>query len=100
MKAPPKSRRSNREIKEHVHRSDDAHAFLPDPDDTGAHSNDSLAENLAEVYLQSATSGEEMAEDVMNELVPEELGGPFLEDGPPEEILPAPGPKPRAPRPR
>ena len=94
MRAQPKSRRSNREIKEHVHRSDDANAFLPDPDEGTAHSDDSLAENLAEVYLQSATSGEEMAEDVMNELVPEELGGPFVEDGPPAE-LPALGPEPR-----
>jgi hypothetical protein len=60
---------------------DDANAFFPDPEGGEAHAaEDTLAENLAEAYLESATSGEERAEDVLNELVAEELGGPFLED--------------------
>jgi hypothetical protein len=74
------SPRSNRQVREHLHRKDDANAFIPDPDGGEAHSDDTLAENLAETYLQTATSGEEAAEDVMNELVAEELGGPFVEE--------------------
>jgi hypothetical protein len=74
------SPRVEREVREHVHRKDDGNAFIVDPEGGEAHSSDSLAENLAEAYLQTATSGEEAVEDVMNEVVPEELGGPFVEE--------------------
>lgn len=40
---------------------------------------DDLAEMLAEQYLVTAVSGEESHEEAFNEVVPEELGGPFLE---------------------
>lgn len=57
-------------------RSDSADAFFPE---SSAHTDDTLAENLAEEYLESATSGEERGEEAMNELVAEEIGGPFIE---------------------
>ncbi|MCA9592286.1 MAG: hypothetical protein KC776_03220 [Myxococcales bacterium] len=67
------------------HRKDGGHAFIRDPEGGAAHSRDALAEGLAETFLESATSGEEQAEEVMNELVSEELGGPFLEEAIPLE---------------
>jgi hypothetical protein len=59
-------------------RTDDADAFLPDPDGGPAHAADDLAEELAEEFLLSATSGEYVGEEVLNEEVPEESGGPFV----------------------
>lgn len=52
----------------------DANAFIH----SARHSNDDLAEALGEQFLSSATSGEEAAEDAMNEQVTEEAGGPFV----------------------
>ena len=54
--------------------ADDNRAFL------GGHqrAHDSLAENLAEEFVQSATSGEESGEDDMNAVTTEEAGGPFI----------------------
>lgn len=60
-------------------RSDDANAFLPDPDGGPAHTNDDLAESLAEGYIASATSGEDMNDEALDQIVPEEIGGPFVE---------------------
>jgi hypothetical protein len=61
-------------------RRDDGTAFLPDPQQGArARSNDDLAEVLGEEYIASATAGEDVNEDVRDEIVPEELGGPFLE---------------------
>ena len=48
---------------------------------------DTLAENLAEAYLVSATSGEERAEELMNDYVAEDAGGPFLEEALVDEPL-------------
>ena len=62
------------------HRSDDGEAFLHDPMGGPARTRDDLAETLAEEFLQSATSAEEAGEEVRDELVDEELGGPFLLD--------------------
>jgi hypothetical protein len=62
------------------HRQDDANAFLPDPEDGGpSHVDDDLAETLAEEFIVAATSAEEPGEDVRDEVLTEELGGPFLE---------------------
>ena len=66
-------------------RRDDGKAFMPDLEPGHAHTTDSLAENLAEAFLESATSGEERGEDLMNEFVPEDIGGPFLEERAPED---------------
>src|SRR6478752_7862258 len=67
------------------HRSDDANAFMPDPEDGPARIHDDLAENLAEDYLQAATQGMEVEED-HDQIVPEELGGPFIETSAAEEF--------------
>ena len=66
-------------------RPDDGNAFLPDPADGGpTRVSDDLAEVLAEEFVQAATSAEEQSEDVRDEFVPEEIGGPFLEERIPE----------------
>jgi len=59
-------------------RDDHADAFLPDPDGGPARSSDDLAEELAEAFLKSATSGDYVGEDDLNREVPEESGGPFV----------------------
>ena len=64
----------------HPRRPDPGHALVSDPDGIEPHVPDDLAETLADVYLRSATSGEEQAEEVLNGFVPEEAGGPFLEE--------------------
>ena len=50
-------------------------AFLAD----GAYAEDDLAEELGEEFVITATSGEQAAEDLRNQDVPEEVGGPFVE---------------------
>jgi hypothetical protein len=40
---------------------------------------DDLAEELGEEFVESATSGEQAAEDMRDKEVPEESGGPFVE---------------------
>jgi hypothetical protein len=69
-KAPSKPRPSPR--KKDI--EPDADAFIH----SRRHTKDDLAEALGEQFLASATSGEEMSEDAMNEEVPEEAGGPFV----------------------
>jgi hypothetical protein len=60
-------------------RPDGGDAFIPDPSTAGrARANDPLAEQLAEEYLQSATTGEEAAPDAFDQTVDEEEGGPFV----------------------
>ena len=73
----------------HVHRLDGATAFVPDPSEGYARAPDDLAEALAESYVSAATSGEQHADQALDDFVDEELGGPFLEqdgevDLPPE----------------
>jgi hypothetical protein len=63
----------------HPGRGDDGEAFLPDPAGGPARSRDDLAQEVAEGFLASATSGEETGEDMANVEVPEEEGGPFIE---------------------
>jgi len=63
----------------HPKRSDDGNAFLPDPGEGRAWVDDDLAESLAEEFIVAVTSAEEPGEDVRDEVVPEEIGGPFLE---------------------
>jgi hypothetical protein len=60
-------------------RVDDANAFFPDPSGGPAHAPDELAEELAEEFVSSATSGEEAGEDGLEQVVPEENGGPFIQ---------------------
>jgi hypothetical protein len=67
-------------------RTDDANAFIPDPDGGPARFRDDLAETLAEEYLESATRGNEVYEDALDQVVPEEIGGPFVETSAAEEF--------------
>jgi hypothetical protein len=56
----------------------DGDAFIRESDQvSGAH--DDLAEYLAEGFLLSAVSGESSEEDTRDQVVEEELGGPFIE---------------------
>jgi hypothetical protein len=45
----------------------------------GSHSDDDLAEELAEEAVGTMTSGEYEAEDMLDQVVEEEKGGPFVE---------------------
>lgn len=62
-------------------RHDDANAFIPE-DGSSIDSRDDLAEMLAEGFLAQATSGESIDLDVRDELLEEELGGPFVQTAP------------------
>lgn len=73
---------------EHVRRADTADAFMPDPEDGPAVINDDLAENLAEEFLQAATSGEDVGDEASDGMVAEEIGGPFVETTAAEEFAP------------
>jgi hypothetical protein len=66
-------------------RTDDGNAFMPDPGDGPARIRDDLAENLAEDYVLAATQGPEVEED-LDQIVPEEFGGPFVETTAAEEF--------------
>jgi hypothetical protein len=67
-------------------RSDSGDAFIPDPEDGRAHVDDDLAETLAEDFVRSATTGEDAEDDTMDQIVPEEIGGPFVETSASEEF--------------
>ncbi len=70
-------------------RSDDADAFLPDPfgrDTNHRRASDDLANVLGQSFVSAVTSGEEMAEDIRDELTTEELGGPFVVTGARDEF--------------
>jgi hypothetical protein len=70
-----------------VERSDSGDAFFPDPQGNGpARAPDDLAETLAEDYLASATTGGNVDDEVLNQVVPEEIGGPFVETSSSEEF--------------
>lgn len=47
---------------------------------------DDLAEELGEAVVEKATSGEDDGEDVLDQVVPEEQGGPFVETNASEEF--------------
>jgi hypothetical protein len=53
-----------------------------DPDDAfigrAGHTQDNLAEAMGETWVATATSGEDESEDVFNQSVPEDEGGPFV----------------------
>ena len=68
------------------HRTDDANAFLPDPEDGPARTSDDLAESLAENFVQAATTGESREDDALDARVAEEIGGPFVETDIDDEV--------------
>lgn len=67
-------------------RRDDGDAFIPDPHGGRAHTNDDLAEMAAEDFLASATSGEEQGQSHRDQVVAEELGGPFIQSTAADEL--------------
>ena len=69
-----------------VMRADSADAFIRHPDDGDVVVDDDLAESLAEEFLQAATSGENQSEETQDQVVPEEIGGPFIETSAEEEF--------------
>jgi hypothetical protein len=69
-----------------VMRADSADAFIRNPDDGGMSVDDDLAESLAEEFVHSATSGENQGEEAQDQIVPEEIGGPFVETSAEEEF--------------
>jgi hypothetical protein len=66
-------------------RKDDADAFITEADQV-AGTPDDLAQHLAEEFLRSAAGGEDSEEDSRDEVLAEEMGGPFIESGPEEEF--------------
>ncbi len=82
---PDKKTANNHRPSRHE-RKDDGNAFIRDPGSGPAHTRDQLAEELAEEFLSSATSGEGQAEDALNADVEEELGGPFVMTTPGTEL--------------
>jgi hypothetical protein len=76
-----------RDVKDSVRRrSDDADAFLPDPEGGPARANDDFAELIAEEFVAGATTGQFAGAESRNQVVPEELGGPFLQAEAEEEF--------------
>jgi hypothetical protein len=71
---------------ERVMRADSADAFIRNPDDGDVNVEDDLAESLAEEFVHSATSGENQADEALDQIVPEEIGGPFVETSAEEEF--------------
>jgi hypothetical protein len=59
-------------------RSDDADAFMPDPEGGPARAPDDLAEVLAEDFLEAATRGNDVLEDDLERESADEVGGPFV----------------------
>jgi hypothetical protein len=62
----------------HSGRSDSGDAFFPDPGGGPIRLSDDLAEELAEEFLASATTGQEQGEEGHEQFVEEEIGGPFV----------------------
>ena len=78
---------SNEAARRANERSDTADAFLPDPlSGAPSRTSDDLAEHLAEDFVRSATTGEDAEDESMDQLVPEEYGGPFVETSADEEF--------------
>jgi hypothetical protein len=86
-KKPPRRRTEPPPFEPHAHpRSDDGNAFMPDPEGGPARIEDDLAESLAEEFVSSATRGNDTMEESMDGVVPEEIGGPFVETSAAEEF--------------
>jgi hypothetical protein len=89
VKTPPETEveRPRRDVEvERVMRADSADAFIRNPDDGDITVDDDLAETLAEEFVHAATSGENQAEEALDQMVPEEIGGPFIETTAEEEF--------------
>ena len=67
-------------------RSYHADAFIPDPGEGPVVTDDDLAQTMGEELVQSATTGQDPDQDVLNATVPEEMGGPFVETSDYQEL--------------
>jgi hypothetical protein len=70
-----------------IARPDAGDAFFHDPGSGPARARDELAELVAEEYVASAVSGEEVMFRDRDETAPEEYGGPYTEEVIPPELL-------------
>jgi hypothetical protein len=59
-------------------RSDDADAFIRDPEGGPIEVDGSVDEEMVEEFMRTVTSGQESAEDVRNQRFAEDNGGPFV----------------------
>lgn len=77
---------------ERLARTDYADAFIPDPSDNNGAAvfRDDLAEALGEEFVIAATTGEEMVDQDLHDVVSEEIGGPFIETTGAEEFATEP----------
>lgn len=80
MASPKKQSSARARVSVHAHvRPDGGDAFFPEPKSGQVRAPDDLAEELAEEFLSSATSGEESGQERLEQIVPEENGGPFIQ---------------------
>lgn len=70
----------------HHPRSDDGNAFIPDPEGGPMKLDGDVDEELTEDFMLTVTSGNEAGEDVRNQHVPEDEGGPFIMSTSGEEL--------------
>ena len=68
-------------------RSDDGAAFLPDPEGGPIKTRDGVSDELLEDFMRTATTGEDYSQDLRNEEVPEDHGGPFITTRASEELV-------------
>jgi hypothetical protein len=66
-------------------RKDDGNAFIKDPGEGPIHA-EGVGSEMVEEFMMAATSGEDMSEDIRNQVTPEEFGGPFIETQASDEI--------------
>ncbi len=65
-------------LRVHFPRHDDGEAFLPDSDGGLIADDGALESELVEDYLASAVTGQKACEELRNQVVVEEFGGPFI----------------------
>jgi len=86
--AKPLGRNAVRRAKRATERSDDAHAFIPDPSEGGMPPSEDLAEILGEDFVQSVTRGTDALDDDLDATVTGEIGGPFVITKARDELAP------------
>ena len=59
-------------------RKDDADAFIRDPQGGAFHTSGSVDEEMAEEFMRDALTGEDASEDIRDQPLAEEYGGPFI----------------------
>ena len=67
-------------------RKDDADAFIRDPNGGAFHTSGSVDEEMTEEFMRAALTGEDASEDIRDQSLVEELGGPFVISSVGEEV--------------